>query len=66
MEMVNAYNERSRRGMLWEKLRYHEALIQSHSSTFELLKGRHRSEVERLERLLGIGDTISDTKGEAA
>ena len=48
--------------MLWEQLRYHEALIQSHSSTFELLIGRHQSEVERLEQLL----EISATKGEAA
>jgi hypothetical protein len=66
MKTVEAYNKRQREGMLWEKLRYHEALIQiqSHSSTFELLIGRHRSEVERLERLLGI--TSEATKGEAA
>jgi hypothetical protein len=50
---------------LWEKLRYHEALIQSHSSTFELLIGRHRSEVERLERLLGISETEAIEKGAA-
>jgi hypothetical protein len=62
METVKAYNERERESMLWERLRYHEALIQSHSSTFKLLIGRHRSEVERLEQLLGI----TDTKGEAA
>jgi hypothetical protein len=62
MKTVEAYNKRAREGMLWEKLRYHEALIQSHSSTFELLIGRHRDEVARLERLLGI----SETKGEAA
>jgi hypothetical protein len=54
METVKVYNEREREVILWERLRYHEALIQSHSSTFELLIGRHRGEVERLERLLGI------------
>jgi hypothetical protein len=62
METVKAYNERERESMLWERLRYHEALIRSHSATFKLLIGRHRSEVERLERLLGI----SETEGEAA
>jgi hypothetical protein len=62
METVRRYHEKERTSLLWERLRYHEALIQSHSSTFELLIGRHRNEVERLERLLGI----SDTKGEAA
>jgi hypothetical protein len=62
MQSVKAYNERAERGLLWERLRYHEALIQSHSATFKLLIGRHRSEVERLERLLGI----SETEGEAA
>jgi hypothetical protein len=56
MKTVKAYNAREERGLLWERLRYHESLIQSHSTTFELLIGRHRSEVERLERLLGIND----------
>jgi hypothetical protein len=65
METVKAYNERERQGVLWERLRYHEALIQSHSSTFELLIGRHRDEVERLERLLGITSEATE-KGEAA
>ena len=60
-ENVRRYHKRERRGMLWERLRYHEALIQSHCSTFELLIGRHRSEVARLETLLGI----SETKGAA-
>jgi hypothetical protein len=65
METVKAYNERERESMLWERLRYHEALIRSHSATFKLLIGRHRSEVERLERLLGISDSEAQ-KGEAA
>ena len=62
METVRRYHAKEREGILWERLRYHEALVQSHSSTFELLIGRHKSEVERLEKLLGI----SDTKGAAA
>jgi hypothetical protein len=61
METVKAYNVRERESMLWERLRYHEALIRSHSSTFKLLIGRHKSEVERLERLLGI--TSEATEG---
>jgi hypothetical protein len=65
MNTVKAYNERERQGILWERLRYHEALIQSHSSTFELLIGHHRNEVERIERLLGINDSEAQ-KGEAA
>ena len=62
MKTVEAYNKRQREGMLWERLHYHQALIQSHSSTFALLIGRHRDEVARLERLLGI----NQTEGEAA
>jgi hypothetical protein len=62
METVKAYNERQRERMLWERLRYHEALVRAHSATFKLLIGRHRSEVARLEGLLGI----NKTEGEAA
>ena len=58
------YNEREREGILWERLHYHEALVRAHSATFELLIGRHRAEVERLERLLGIHDGEA-TKGAA-
>jgi hypothetical protein len=57
METVRRYHEKERVSLLWERLRYHEALIQSHSSTFELLIGRHKGEVERLEGLLGINDS---------
>jgi hypothetical protein len=57
MESVRRYHEKEREGILWEMLHYHEALVQSHSATFELLIGRHKSEVERLERLLGINDS---------
>ena len=62
METVKAYNERQRERMLWERLRYHEALVRAHSATFKLLIGHHRGEVARLERLLGI----NKTEGEAA
>jgi hypothetical protein len=67
METVKAYNARERQGILWERLRYHEALVRAHSTTFELLIGRHRSEVERLERLLGItSEAREPEKGAAA
>jgi hypothetical protein len=65
METVSRYHAKERTSLLWEKLRYHEALIQSHSSTFELLIGRHRNEVERIERLLGITSEAIE-KGAAA
>ena len=65
MKTVEAYNARERQGILWERLRYHESLIQSHSTTFELLIGRHRNEVERIERLLGITSEAIE-KGAAA
>jgi hypothetical protein len=61
-ESCRRYAQRQREGLLWERLRFHEQLIVAHSRTFELLIGRHRSEVERLERLLGI----TETEGEAA
>jgi hypothetical protein len=62
LKTVKAYNERERQGILWERLRYHEAMIRAASKNAEVIVERHRAEVERCEQALGI----NDTKGEAA
>jgi hypothetical protein len=61
METVQAYNERERESMLWERLRYHEAMIRAHTANHEAIIARHRSASVRCEQLLGI----SETKGAA-
>lgn len=62
MPSVEAYNQRSRQGMLWEKLRYHESMIRAHTTTHEAIIARHRTALQQCEALLGI----NETKGEAA
>ncbi len=56
MASVRRYHERERAQTLWEKLRYHEAMMRRHTSTYEFIVGRHRLEVERCEALLGISE----------
>jgi hypothetical protein len=62
METVRRYHEKERTSLLWERLRYHEAMVRAHTTTHEAIIARHRAELQRCEQLLGI----SDTKGEAA
>jgi hypothetical protein len=57
MKTVEAYNKRAREGMLWERLRFHEAMIRAASKNAEVIVERHRAEVERCEQLLGIDQT---------
>lgn len=63
-ETVKRYNARQEEGLLWQRLHYHEALVRAHSATFELLIGRHKREVERLEGLLGISEPRLAKPGE--
>jgi hypothetical protein len=61
VQTVKRYHEREQRGLLWERLRYHESMIRAASKNAEVVMERHRAEAERCEQLLGI----SETKGAA-
>jgi len=60
---VASYREREHKQLLWERLRYHDRIIESHSSTYELLVERHRREVERLEGVLGLNGKEGENGG---
>jgi hypothetical protein len=57
METVRRYHEKERTSLLWERLRYHEAMVRAHTTTHEAIINRHRAGVERCEQLLGINET---------
>ena len=61
MASVRRYQDRQRTRTLWDRLRYHEAMLRAHASTYEHIVRRHRLEVERCEAMLGINE-----KGDAA
>jgi hypothetical protein len=46
--------EERRQERLWERLHWHEQMIRAHDATHQAIVARHRGEVERLERELGI------------
>ena len=55
-ESVRRYEERQVRREWWEKLRYHESMIRSHTANFEAITDKHRREVARCEEMLGIAE----------
>ena len=57
MESVRRFNARRRHEALWDRLRYHEAMLQSHTRTFQEILDKHRAGRERCEDLLGIGNS---------
>ncbi len=56
MQSVRRYEDRQHREKLWAKLRFHEAMLRSHSETYEHLIRRHRSELVRVEEMLGLSE----------
>ena len=53
-ESVRKYNARHREERIWERLRYHEAMLRAHSHNFEALLKRHRVGLRLCEEALGI------------
>jgi hypothetical protein len=53
-DSVRRHEERERRQQLWEKLRYHEHMIRSHTATSEAIVGNHREELQWCEAMLGL------------
>lgn len=55
-ESVRRFHARHRNEDLWERLRYHEAMLESHTRTFMQLLDKHRAGVSSCEAKLGIGE----------
>jgi hypothetical protein len=60
-EGCRRYEEKERRRVLWEWLRFHEAQIRRHTATLEALISRHRREAERYAELLGVEEVIDES-----
>lgn len=60
MESVRRYHGRRRAEALWDRLRWHEQMLEAHSRTFEQIVDKHKAGVSRCEQLLGIK---SESKG---
>jgi hypothetical protein len=46
METVREYHERERQSLLWERPRYHEAMLRAHTATHRAIIARHRARQE--------------------
>ena len=55
-ESVRRFHARHRNEDLWAKLRYHEAMLESHTRTFMKFLDKHRNGVSSCEAKLGIGE----------
>lgn len=58
---VRGSGGRRRDEALWDRLRWHEAMLEAHSRTFEQILDKHKAGRERCERMLGIQQ--SEEKG---
>ncbi len=54
MESVRRYHERERQEHLWQRLRFHERMLEAHTATFMEILERHKAGVSRCEQMLGI------------
>lgn len=54
MESVRRFHARRRNEDLWDRLRYHEAMLAAHTRAFHEILGRHQAGRERCEEMLGI------------
>ena len=59
-ESVRRYNARRRNEALWERLRYHEAMLENHARNFEQILDKHKAGRERCEAMLGITTTTRE------
>ena len=57
MESVRRYHARQRDERLWERLRFHERMLEAHTRTFQEILDKHRVGRARCEEMLGIGES---------
>lgn len=55
-ESTRQYNARYREECLYQRLRYHEAMLESHTRNFEEILRRHRVGLRLCEEALGIAE----------
>ena len=61
-ESTRKYNARYREACLWERLHYHQAMLDAHTRNFEELLRRHRVGLRLVEQALGM----TSEEGESA
>ena len=61
VESVRKYRARHREARLWERLHYHQAMLEAHTKNFEEMLRRHRVGIRLVEEALGIA-----SEGDAA
>jgi hypothetical protein len=64
-ESVRRYERHEEKVRLWERKRYHEAMIRAHEANFAAVLSGHRRELVHVNARLGISDEET-MKGEAA
>ena len=60
-DSVRKYRARHREDRLRERLRYHEAMLESHTRNFEEILRRHRVGLKLCEEALGIDTDRKET-----
>ncbi len=60
-QSVRRHREKERRELLWQRLRFHERQIASHTATFMEILERHKAGRERCEAMLGIQTERKET-----
>jgi hypothetical protein len=53
-ESVRRFNARQQNEDLWDRLRYHEAMMEAHTCTFRQILDKHQAGRERCKAMLGL------------
>ncbi len=56
-ESVRRHREAERREHLWQRLRFHERMLENHTRMFQAILDKHKAGRERCESLLGLKET---------
>ncbi len=61
MESVRRYREKERREHLWQRLRFHERMLEAHTATFMEILDKHKAGRAQCEEMLGIETERKET-----
>ncbi len=61
MESVRRYREKERREHLWQRLRFHERMLEAHTATFMEILDKHKAGRAQCEEMLGIEPKRKET-----
>jgi hypothetical protein len=65
-ESVRRYNERQRQQLWWERLRFSEQMVASHTATFRAIIARHEEDAARCRHALGLAPLQENGHKESA